>query len=139
LDNGVWKEEKLFFLYDGSNEIGALDHTGTIVQLRVLASGSHAEIGAAIGIELNGQVFAPLHDLQGNVESLISLDTKQPVAAYRYSAFGEEQIGGGGYSLLSTTGSVLIDTACFKNPITSWNYYSNQSFGWVGQTYDWMD
>ncbi|MBF8262524.1 MAG: hypothetical protein HW387_189, partial [Parachlamydiales bacterium] len=94
LDNGVWKEEKLFFLYDGSNEIGAFDETGTIVQLRVLASSSHAEIGAAISIELNGQVFAPLHDLQGNVESLISLDTKQPVATYRYSAFGEEQIGG---------------------------------------------
>ncbi|MBF8264041.1 MAG: rhs family protein [Parachlamydiales bacterium] len=57
-------------------------------------SSSHAEIGAAISIELNGQVFAPIHDLQGNAESLISLDTKQPVAAYHYSAFGEEQIGG---------------------------------------------
>ncbi|MBF8264039.1 MAG: rhs15, partial [Parachlamydiales bacterium] len=53
--------------------------------------------------------------------------------------YGVTDAGVGVYSLLSTTGSVLIDTARFKNPITSWNYYSNQSFGWVGQTYDWMD
>jgi RHS repeat-associated protein len=79
----------LLFLYDGQNEIGAHDATGTLVELRVLGSAPQAEIGAAIALELRGAVYIPLHNLQGSVAALLS-PTGERVESYRYSAFGEE-------------------------------------------------
>jgi len=75
------------FLYDGEKEIGAMSG-GRMVQLRTLNPYYSSETGAAIAIELNGRVFAPLHDLYGNVIRLIALD--HSVSEHRYSAFGEE-------------------------------------------------
>ena len=46
---------------------------GRIVQLRTLNSYFSLETGAAIAIELDGQIFAPLHDLYGNVIQLMEL------------------------------------------------------------------
>lgn len=87
-----WEKEHLTFLYDGQNEIGAVDRDKKIIQLRVLGSTPQAEIGAAVALELNGTLLAPLHDLSGNVISLINPDTNQVVESYRYSAFGEEKL-----------------------------------------------
>ena len=85
---GSWQciSQHLYF-YDGQNEIGAADTTGKIIQLRVLGSTSYAEIGAAIAIELEGRVFAPLHDLFGNVTTLVSLDGTVS-ESYSYDSFG---------------------------------------------------
>jgi len=80
------------FLYDGQNEIGIVDTAGKIQELRVLGPTPHAEIGAAIALELHSQVYAPLHDLCGNVAFLIKPDDNTPVESYRYTAFGEESI-----------------------------------------------
>ena len=79
------------YLYAGQDEIGACDPQGNIAQLRVLGIGRGAEIGAAIAIELNGQAFAPIHDHNGNVASLLD-NVGNVFETYRYSAFGEEQI-----------------------------------------------
>ena len=79
------------YLYAGQDEIGACDPQGNITQLRVLGIGRGAEIGAAIAIELNGQAFAPIHDHNGNVASLLD-NVGNVFETYRYSAFGEEQI-----------------------------------------------
>ena len=88
--NSHWEMEKrLHFLYDGLNEIGAIDFFGTITELRILGSTPQAEIGAAIALELGGKTYIPLHDLQGNLSALLSLDGI-PLESYRYSAFGEE-------------------------------------------------
>ena len=59
--------------------------------MRILGHGLGAEIGAAIGIELEGEVYAPLHDHNGN---LVALVNKEGTVAetYRYSAFGEQVI-----------------------------------------------
>lgn len=83
----------LVFLYDGQNEIGAFDETLRPIELRILAEAPHAEIGAAIAIELNGAIYAPIHDLQGNVAHLVPLQGNEP-GSYLYSAFGEEQTQG---------------------------------------------
>jgi len=77
------------FLYDGMNEIGSLDERFQPIELRILGNAPHAEIGAAVAIELQGKTYAPLHDLQGNIASLLSLD-EEPPTFYRFSAFGEE-------------------------------------------------
>jgi RHS repeat-associated protein len=61
--------------------------------LRILGSTPEAERGAAIAVELGEKVFAPLHDLQGNLTALIPIDGTTP-SFYRYSTFGEEKIYG---------------------------------------------
>lgn len=79
------------FLYDGQNEIGSIDSSGEIGELRILGRTTQAEIGSAIAIELQGKVYAPIHDLMSNIFTLIALDTKKPEIFYSYSAYGEEQ------------------------------------------------
>lgn len=81
-----------YFYQQGQNELGACDSKGTITELRLLGSGKGAEIGAAIAIELRGQLFAPIHDHNGNVMCLINPFSGNAEETYRYSAFGEEHI-----------------------------------------------
>ena len=64
-----------------------------IQELRILGSAPHAEIGAAIAVELQGKAYAPIHDLPGNIAVLAPFDHGS-VSIYRYSAFGEEKIDG---------------------------------------------
>ena len=78
-------------LYIGQNEIGAVDANGTLTELRVLGEGRGAEIGAAVAIELQGHIYAVHHDISGNVVALVN-HLGYVSEAYRYSAFGEEQI-----------------------------------------------
>ena len=82
-----------YFLYDGLNEIGSLNEALQIQELRILGATPHAEIGAAIAIELQNKIYAPIHDLQGNLATLLPLDDSLPVQ-YRFSAFGEETMDG---------------------------------------------
>jgi RHS repeat-associated protein len=63
------------------------------LELRILGEITHAEIGAAIAIELQGKPYAPIHDLSGNIAALLPLDRSQPTQI-RYSAFGEELLDG---------------------------------------------
>ncbi len=95
-----WIErETIHFLYDDDKEIGAADAHGSLLQFRVLHPDALSERGAAIALELNQKTYAPLHDLFGNIISLISL-TGAPIETYSYTAFGEEQIfDKRGYSL----------------------------------------
>lgn len=81
----------LSYLYDGMREIGAADASGKIVALRVLDDHA-AEAYAAISCEIEGKVYAPIHDCQGSICCLIDVDTKKVAETYRYSAFGEMEI-----------------------------------------------
>lgn len=78
------------YLWDQDNEIGAIDESGKITQLRVLGEGFGAEIGAAILYELNNKSYIPIHDHNGNVAVLIDIKTQKPAETCRYTAFGEE-------------------------------------------------
>lgn len=84
-------EHTLRYLYVGQNEIGSLDETGHIQELRILGQGQGAEMGANIAIELQEQVFIPSHDFRGNIISLANR-SGQVVESYRYTAFGETTI-----------------------------------------------
>ena len=66
-----WSREVTYFLYDKEIEIGTLDEQNQIHQLKVQGLGILGDIGAAVAIELDSEVFAPLHDFQGNVIALI--------------------------------------------------------------------
>lgn len=88
--NGWEKQHTRQFLYDNQNEIGACDEEGSLVELRILGRTQNADIGAAIAMELDGKVFAPLHDLCGNVVGLVSPETQTMIETYTYHAFGED-------------------------------------------------
>lgn len=76
-------------LYIGQNDIGTADKDGSLHTLRVLGKGLGAELGAAVALEIHGKTYAPLHDHNGNVTTLI--DPSGTLAeTYRYSSFGEE-------------------------------------------------
>ncbi|MDE3046709.1 MAG: RHS repeat-associated core domain-containing protein, partial [Verrucomicrobiota bacterium] len=79
-----------YFLYDGQNEIGSFDENLNLLELRILGETPHAEIGAAIALELQGKIYAPIHDLQGNIAALLPINRSEPTF-YHYSAFGEEK------------------------------------------------
>ena len=79
---------KLSYPY-GQKEIGSLDENLSLREFRVLGEVLHAELGAAISIELDGKIFIPLHDLQSNLAALVPLDGSN-LTRYDYSAFGEE-------------------------------------------------
>jgi len=77
------------YLYQGQDEIGAMDANGNITQLRILGKGLGAEIGAAVAMEIDGQTYVPIHDHRGNVSALFDL-AGNIVEEYRYTAYGEE-------------------------------------------------
>jgi RHS repeat-associated protein len=88
----IWKfQDSEKYLYDGECEIGSLDKDNRLETFRVLGLGYGAEAGAAISMELNGKVYAPIHDHRGSVVALIDSSTFQAAESLRYSAFGETE------------------------------------------------
>ena len=84
--------ETIRYVYEGRNEVGACNGQGKWLERRILGKGIGGEIGAAIAIEIAGKAYAPIHDHNGNVISLIDPKKRIVTESYRYSAFGEEQI-----------------------------------------------
>ncbi len=76
------------YLWEGENEIGAVNAIGETTQLRVLGHGLGAEVGAAVAIEIGQKLYAPVHDHRGNVSCLIDAEKGIAVEWYHYSAFG---------------------------------------------------
>jgi RHS repeat-associated protein len=76
------------FVYQGSIEIGAMKD-GQFEQLRILGRGKGADIGAAVAIELQEGIYAPIHDHRGNICCLLDSDSGLPIEFYRYTAYGE--------------------------------------------------
>lgn len=88
------KQTTRHYLYEGQNEIGSFDEELHLLDLRILGPTPHAEIRSAISIELGSQIYAPIHDLQGNLAQLIPLHQEEELSTYFYSAFGEETLTG---------------------------------------------
>ncbi|NGX45485.1 MAG: tRNA(Glu)-specific nuclease WapA, partial [Chlamydiae bacterium] len=83
-------QDDQIYLYDQEHEIGRLDREGNINQLKVLGLGIKGDIGAAVAIELEGLLYAPLHDLRGNIIALVSPGGAL-AESYHYDAFGREK------------------------------------------------
>lgn len=86
----LWEQK---YLYDGLKEIGAVNESGEITELRVLGEGLGAEIGSAIAMEFAGKVFIPIHDHRGSVCCLVDAENAAVIEKVQYSAFGEEDAG----------------------------------------------
>lgn len=111
-----WKRDGSYrFLYDGDHEIGTVDEQGAILEMRVLGFGLAGDIGAAVAIERQGHVYAPIHDHRGSIRCLVDMESKKAVEYYRYTAFGEESIFDGEGNQLSSS--------AVKNP---WRFSSKR-------------
>ena len=113
-DSSWQPSEEAFFIYFGNREVGAVDEQNESIEFRVLGRGKGAELGASVGIEIDGGVFCPIHDHRGNITALVDTATRQVHETYRYSAFGEEQ-------LFCAAG---IECASVRNP---WRFASKRS------------
>jgi hypothetical protein len=60
-----------YFLYNDQNEIGSFDESHNLKEFRVLCDFSNAEIESSIALELNESVYVPIHDISGNITTLI--------------------------------------------------------------------
>lgn len=100
-----WQHDNTtLYFYQGQNEVGSCDAEGNVNELRILGVGKGAEIGASIAFEIQGAVYAPIHDHNGNVISLIDSASGDTVERYQYSAFGEEKVfDGNGQPLTKST------------------------------------
>lgn len=80
----ITPQETVNYYWDGNHEVGS-----TRKELRVLGEGLGAELGAAVFISINNEIYTPIHDHRG---ALIGLLDKQGVAkeTIRYTAYGEE-------------------------------------------------
>ncbi|WP_039356959.1 hypothetical protein [Candidatus Protochlamydia amoebophila] len=80
------------YFYLGYQEIGTLTETGNIETLKI--PGLHGDDLAvtSIAFEIKGEIFVPLHDIAGNVVSLIDPQSRELIESYRYTAFGEETV-----------------------------------------------
>jgi RHS repeat-associated protein len=87
---GSWNlQSSQNYLYDKDKEIGTLDPKGNLLDFKVLGLGLKGDIGAAVAVELDGWVYAPLHDFGGNMVALVS-DWGYVYETYEMDAFGRE-------------------------------------------------
>ncbi len=125
-DGKQWNEIATeYYFYQGKNEIGAWKE-GKITQLRLLGCGKGAEIGAAVAIELEGRPYAPIHDHNGSVVSLLDM-TGQLVETYCYTAFGEEQVLGPSGQLIAPSNPWRYASKRFDNE-TGLVYFGNRYY-----------
>ena len=97
-EGGKWKPKShLRFLYYGTREIGAVNSAGKLVEFRAPRP-EPLPIGAIahdIAIELDGELYIPLHDREGSVVALLN-SSGRLVESYRYTPKGECLIFGPG-------------------------------------------
>ena len=72
-DGADWQPgQTVRYLYHGSKEIGAVDEQGRLVELRILGKSALGdEIAAVVAMELQGEVFTPISDSQGNIIGIV--------------------------------------------------------------------
>jgi RHS repeat-associated protein len=80
------------YLYLGHQEIGTLSQSGAIETLKIPGLHGDELASTSIAFEIKDETYVPLHDISGNVISLIDPLHSQVVESYQYTAFGEETI-----------------------------------------------
>ena len=80
------------YLYIGEQEVGRIDESGKICELRIPGLINEEPAGESVALELNNKIFAPLHNTQGNIIALVDPQWREVVEYYTYSSFGEEVI-----------------------------------------------
>lgn len=77
------------FFYFGQHEIGASTFVFRPKNYKVLGRGLEVGAPTTVGVEVEGVMFAPIQDAQGNIAAVIGL-IKKEISSYEYSVLGEE-------------------------------------------------
>ena len=83
------KKNNQRFLYFGQHEIGSMNTSDVIDELRMIEN-SPSKLDKTLAIELNGKVYIALHDCRRSIATLIA-GTGEVEEQTLYSAFGEEK------------------------------------------------
>ena len=82
------QQETAYFLWQKQQEIGTISSAGKISELQVLNP-----CNRPIAFELQNELYIPITDQFGHIRALLDPEGNC-VSAYRYSAFGKEEIKG---------------------------------------------
>ncbi|MEI6241846.1 MAG: RHS repeat-associated core domain-containing protein [Chlamydiota bacterium] len=82
---------KVFYLYDQEMEIGSLNSEKGMIDLKILGLGVKGDIGASVAMEINSNLYVPLHDFNGNIIGLLS-SSGVLLETYSMNAFGKEAL-----------------------------------------------
>lgn len=129
--DGEWQlQRSIRFLWDGNAEIGAVDDSGELFQLRVLGKGIGDDMGASVAVELHGVLYAPINDFRGNVRCMVHAETGEIHEFYRYTAYGERQVFDGSGRQIPV--SAINNPWCFASkrldPESGWVYFGNRYY-----------
>ncbi|SCA58805.1 hypothetical protein AB751O23_AP_00150 [Chlamydiales bacterium SCGC AB-751-O23] len=83
---------KEYFLFFGQREMGSFNQSNSLKSFRSLDPSHDSEIGAAVGIELEGKAYIPFYDHRGSVAALCDPKTSELKEAYKYDAYGQETV-----------------------------------------------
>jgi len=90
------KDKKLLsisrYFYLGHQEIGTLTAKGDIETLKIPGLQGDKLSLSSIAFEIKGEVYVPIHDIAGNVVSLVDPQSRDLIERYQYTAFGEKTI-----------------------------------------------
>ncbi len=77
------------YIYFDSNEIAVLDEEERVKELRIPGLSPHRNILRPIAIETKDAIYAPIHNVQGNIVKLINIATKAVINLEKTDPFGK--------------------------------------------------
>lgn len=80
--------EKEVYGHFGINEISIVDGNSEIKELRIPGLSFHKDVLRPIAIETKDAIYAPIHDIQGNIVKLVNIDTKEVISLDLSDPFG---------------------------------------------------
>jgi len=83
------KEETETYLYFGDNEIAIYAENGALKQLRVPGLSSEGNFILPIAIETQDEIYATIHDYQGNLSKLINIKNQEVISIPSIDPFGQ--------------------------------------------------
>ena len=76
------------YSYLGRNEIAKIDGDGNLKELRIPGLSPHQDIFRPIAIETRDAIYAPIHNIHGNITKLINISTEEVISLSLTDPFG---------------------------------------------------
>ena len=116
-----WAEvDRLYFLYQGNEEVGSYRETGEYTSYRVLAYPENSVIPRTVYMELEGNWYVPQIDAQGSISHLLDPRTAVIASMKRHTAFGEVLSAG------LPTGFLESSSGTNTSVSSPWGYFSKR-------------
>ena len=82
-------EKTEYYIYQGINEIAIVGSDGAADQLRIPGLSTHNDIFRPRAIETKNGIYAPIHDVQGNIIRLIDIATREVISIDGFDPYGK--------------------------------------------------